>query len=84
MVKTVIKVDGMMCPMCESHVNEAVRKATGFDNVKSDHKKGETVVIGEAAVSEEAAHAAIDPTGYTVLGVRSEPWEKKKLFGIFG
>ena len=27
MYKTVVKVDGMMCGMCESHVNEAVRKA---------------------------------------------------------
>ena len=26
MVKTIVGVDGMMCGMCESHVNEAVRK----------------------------------------------------------
>ena len=27
MIETIVKVDGMMCGMCESHVNEAVRKA---------------------------------------------------------
>ena len=27
MIETVVKVDGMMCGMCESHVNDAVRKA---------------------------------------------------------
>ena len=27
MVKTIVGVDGMMCGMCESHVNEAVRNA---------------------------------------------------------
>ena len=27
MVQTTLKVDGMMCGMCESHVNDAVRKA---------------------------------------------------------
>lgn len=32
MVETIVKVDGMMCGMCESHVNEAVRKA--FPEVK--------------------------------------------------
>ena len=26
MVQTTLKVDGMMCSMCESHVNEVVRK----------------------------------------------------------
>ena len=26
MIETVVKVDGMMCGMCESHVNDAVRK----------------------------------------------------------
>ena len=26
MIKTTVKVDGMMCGMCESHVNDAVRK----------------------------------------------------------
>ena len=27
MIKTTVKVDGMMCGMCESHVNDAIRKA---------------------------------------------------------
>lgn len=29
MVKTTLKIDGMACGMCESHVNDAVR--TGED-----------------------------------------------------
>ena len=27
MIKTTVKVDGMMCGMCESHVNDAVSKS---------------------------------------------------------
>ena len=27
MFKTVLKIDGMMCGMCEAHVNDAIRKA---------------------------------------------------------
>ena len=27
MIKTTVKVDGMMCGMCESHVNDAVKKS---------------------------------------------------------
>ena len=33
MIKTTVKVDGMMCGMCESHVNDAVRKAFQVDKV---------------------------------------------------
>ena len=45
MFKTTMKVEGMMCGMCEAHVNDAVRRE--FPKVKkvtSSHGKGETVV----------------------------------------
>ena len=47
MTKTTVKVDGMMCGMCESHVNDAVRKAFQVDKVSSSHSKGETVIISD-------------------------------------
>ena len=33
MIKTTVKVDGMMCGMCESHVNDAVRRAFQVDKL---------------------------------------------------
>ena len=48
MVQTTLKVDGMMCGMCESHVNEVVRKTAQVEKVTSSHTKGETV-FGPAA-----------------------------------
>ena len=42
MVQTTLKVDGMMCGMCESHVNEVVRKTAQVEKVTSSHTKGET------------------------------------------
>ena len=33
MYKTTIKIDGMMCGMCETHVNEALRKIRGAEKV---------------------------------------------------
>ena len=50
MIKTTVKVDGMMCGMCESHVNDAVRKAFQVDKVTSSHSKGETVIISDFAL----------------------------------
>ena len=44
MIETVVKVDGMMCGMCESHVNDAVRKAfPEAKKVASSHTKAQTV-----------------------------------------
>ena len=81
MFKTTVKIDGMMCGHCEARVNDAVRAAFGVDKVQSSHEAGETTIIADEALSEDAIKAAIKDTGYTVLGVESEPYEKKGLFG---
>lgn len=81
MIRTTVKVDGMMCGMCESHVNDAVRKAFQVNKVTSSHAKGETVIITDTPVDEAKLKTAISATGYEVKGVTSEPYEKKK--GLF-
>ena len=81
MVKTTLKIDGMMCGMCETHINEAVRKAVDAKKVKSSHKKGETVIISEDNLDEQALRDAIKNTGYDLMDMTSEPYEKKGLFG---
>ena len=47
MIKTVLKVNGMMCGMCEAHMNDLVRKNFQVKKVTSSVKDGETVVISE-------------------------------------
>ena len=71
MIETIVKVDGMMCGMCESHVNEAVRKA-----------KGQTVIHSEQPLDEQKLRDAINATGYEVKGVKSAPYEKKGFFSF--
>ena len=82
MVQITIKIEGMACGMCESHINDAVRRAFPVKKVTSSHKRGETVILTETELSEEQLRAAIEPTGYRVLGVENEPYEKKRLFGF--
>lgn len=82
MLKITMKIDGMMCGMCESHVNDAVRRAFPVKKVTSSHAKGETVILTETDISEEQLRTAMDPTGYRVLSVRKENYEKKGLFGF--
>ena len=81
MWKYTVQVDGMMCGMCESHVNDAVRKVVPVKKVTSSRSKKETVVITETELDQEALRAAISATGYEVGEIRKEPWKKKGLFG---
>ena len=84
MTKITVKVDGMMCGMCESHINDAVRKAFSVNKVTSSRGKGETVILTEEDISEEAIRNVIGETGYEVKGVSREPYKKKGLFGFLG
>lgn len=83
MKKIVLKIDGMRCGMCESHVNDVVRKTAEVNKVTSSHVRGETVILTENALDAEAIKAAIAEQGYRVLSVTEEPYEKRGLFGFF-
>ena len=39
MKKTILTIDGMMCGMCESHVNDAIRANFNVKKVSSSHAK---------------------------------------------
>ena len=80
MVKTTLKIDGMMCGMCESHVNDAIRNAFPVKKVTSSHSKGETVIISVEVLSEDKIREGMQPTGYELKDITSEPYEKKSLF----
>ena len=82
MVQTTLKVDGMMCGMCESHVNETVRKTADVKKVTSSHTKGETVILSEQPLDQQALRDAIAATGYTVTAMDAYPYEKKGLFSF--
>jgi copper chaperone CopZ len=80
MLKMTLKVDGMMCGMCESHVNDAVRNAFHVKKVTSSHAKGETEILTENELDEEQLKQVIEQTGYKLLSVEKEPYEKKGFF----
>ena len=80
MVKVILTIDGMSCGMCEAHMNDAVRSSFSVKKVRSSHRKGTTEFLTDETPSKEALHKAIDPTGYTLKGYRTETVEKKHLF----
>lgn len=81
MIRTVLKIDGMMCSMCEAHVNDILRKSFSTEKVSSSASKGESIVISKEPIDIDKAKSVIKETGYEVLSAVSEPCEKKSLFG---
>ena len=84
MIKTTVKIEGMMCGMCETHINDTIRAAFPVKKVSSSHTKGETVILSDAPLDTEKLRQAVDATGYTFVSVSEEAAEKKGLFsGLF-
>ena len=50
--------------------------------VTSSYTKGETVILSDKPLDEEALRAAIGATGYTVTASEVRPYEKKGLFSF--
>ena len=82
MFETILKVDGMACGMCESHINDTVRSRFPVQKVTSSHTRGETGILSDKPLDEEALRAAIGATGYTVTASEVRPYEKKGLFSF--
>ena len=80
MLKITMTVNGMMCGMCEAHVNEAVRNAFDVENVTSSHAKNQTVILTQDDIEEQKLRDVVDKTGYQVSAIAKEPYKKKGLF----
>jgi copper chaperone CopZ len=83
MVKTIVGIDGMMCGMCEAHVNDAIRKEFDVKKVEASRSKKQAEIISEQELDAEKLKKVVADTGYTFTGVTSEPYEKKG-FSLFG
>ena len=44
MIRTTVRISGMVCRMCEAHVNDAVRSAFAVKKVSPFRARGETVI----------------------------------------
>ena len=67
-----LRIDGMMCGMCESHVNDAIRSALNVKKLKTSHVTGISEFYTDDVVSDERLRAIIEKTGYRLLNVERE------------
>lgn len=82
MKKITVKVEGMRCGMCESHVNDLVRRNFNVKKVTSSHIKGETVILAPQIIDPDTLIAAISADGYIASDVKEEEYKKKGLFSF--
>lgn len=81
-IRLTLRVEGMHCGMCESHVNDVVRRVPGVKKVDSSHTKQQTVVVLETSADREAIKEAITKQGYRVFSEKEEPYVQKGFFSF--
>ncbi len=81
MWKYTVSVDGMMCGMCESHVNDIIRKTFSVKKVTSSHRKCQTIIEAENKLDEALLRKTITDLGYTAGEIQEKLYHKKKWFG---
>lgn len=83
MIQTTIGIDGMMCEMCEAHINDAIRKNFQVKSAKANRRKRQCVVVSEDELDRDRIRTVIAETGYDLLSISSEPYQKKGFLGLF-
>ncbi len=86
MLQTTLGIEGMMCGMCEAHMNDLVRKLyPNVQKVSSSSSKKQTVILSEQELDKEKLEEAVKSIGYTMTSFQSEPYVKQSLFQrLFG
>ena len=82
MIKMVVKIDGMMCSMCETRINEIVYRNFDIKKASADRKKGLVVILSEIMPEPDKIREVIEEAGYTVGEITSEPYQKRSLFHL--
>ena len=82
MLFTHFGVSGPLMLSASSVVNDAVRKAFQVKKVTSSHSKGRTEIISETELDADKLKTVIEASGYDVLDMKTEPYEKKG-FSLF-
>ena len=82
MYRVTVKIEGMMCGMCEAHIADTIRRE--FPDAKkasASRKHGEATFLSEREIDRETLKQAIEETGYTFVSVSVEPYIKRGLCG---
>ena len=80
MYRYTLKINGMMCGMCEAHINDVIRKNFEIKKVNSSHTKNQTTILCEKEIDEEILKSKIGETGYIVENIKKRRGSRKERF----
>ena len=66
-ITTELQIDGMRCGMCETHVNDIVRRNFKVKKVKSSHCTGKLVILSEDKIDLDKLEASLKEMGYYII-----------------
>lgn len=75
MFKITAKVEGLKCPNCERHVNEAIKEAFPVKKVTSSHTDKEAVITSKEDIDNDKLTAVIEEAGYQVIDIKKETYK---------
>lgn len=75
MTETILGIDGMMCGMCEVHVNDAIRRHFSVKSCKSNHRTGQCTIVSETELGEDELRQAIGAIGYQMTSYVARPYK---------
>jgi copper chaperone CopZ len=81
MNKITIRIDGMMCGMCEAHICDAIRNAFPDEKkVRASKGRREATFLTDREPAADELKKTITDTGYTFVSAVSEPYKKSGIF----
>jgi copper chaperone CopZ len=77
-----LQLEGMKCPMCESHINDQIREVKGTSKIKSSYHTNIASFVCDDNFDVNQVKANIEKQGYHVLNIRREEYVKKGFFSF--
>ncbi len=69
LMEKTLKIEGMMCPMCEKHMREALEKLDGVTVNKVSHEEKCAVITLSKEIADEEFKKVVEETGYQLTGL---------------
>ena len=80
MIKYFLTISGMSCPMCESHINSALRNNFNVTKISTSHKKGTSEFVSDGSLDEQKLKDILNGLGYAVYSIKKEDYAPKRFF----
>ena len=61
-----MKIEGMMCPHCETTVKKTLEAIDGIESAEVSHEKGSAVLTMSKNVEDSVLKKAVEDAGYKV------------------